>query len=97
MTPSRSRPDAASLKPEVVVSDTKETMVYSKNVASKRISSKQENMNLNCLSSSRDKSNSSGVTSWSSLPANLMKQGKVCLYSHKYISNYMTQQDIVKC
>ncbi|KAL9463618.1 hypothetical protein AB3S75_001432 [Citrus x aurantiifolia] len=76
VTPSRSRPEAASLKPEVVVSDTKETMVYSKNVASKRISSKQENMNLNCLSSSRDKSNSSEVTSWSSLPANLMKQGK---------------------
>lgn len=84
MTPSRSRPNAVSLKQELVVSDTKETLVFSKNIASKHISSKQENMNLNCLSNSRDKSNSSELISWASLPANLMKQGKVCLCSHNF-------------
>ncbi|TXG68237.1 hypothetical protein EZV62_003172 [Acer yangbiense] len=77
-TPSRNRPDAiSSSKPDqVVVADTKETVVASRNMSAKRNSSKQENVNLNCLSNGKDKNHSPETVSWTSLPANLLKNGK---------------------
>ncbi|KAA8540224.1 hypothetical protein F0562_024213 [Nyssa sinensis] len=76
LTPSRNRLDALKPKPDVAVSDTKETLVPPKIATTKRTSSKQENINSNCLSNSRDKNQSSEAMSWSSLPTNLLKPGK---------------------
>lgn len=49
-----------------------------------RSSSKQENMNSNCLSSNKEKNNFPETGSWNSLPASLLKPGKV--FIHTYIS-----------
>ncbi|KAE7999010.1 hypothetical protein FH972_003498 [Carpinus fangiana] len=76
MTPSRNRADALSSKPEFSASDNKETAVPSKSTPAKRTSSKQENMNLNCLSNNKDKNQTPETASWASLPANLLKPGK---------------------
>ncbi|KAL5755495.1 hypothetical protein ACOSQ2_020241 [Xanthoceras sorbifolium] len=77
-TPSRIWPDAVSLsRPEMAVSDARETVVPSRNMSAKRSSSKQENVNLNCLSNGKDKIHfPETVVSWTSLPANLLKNGK---------------------
>lgn len=78
MTPFRNRPDALSSKPEVTVSNIKETSVPSKSISAKRLSSKQENANLNLLLNNKEKNHSPESLLWSSsLPANLLRQGKV--------------------
>lgn len=79
MTPSRNRPDALSSRPEFSVSNTKETPVPSKSTSAKRSSSKQENVNLNMSPNKRDRNFSAEALLWSSLPANLLKPGKVPL------------------
>ncbi|XVF86948.1 hypothetical protein PTKIN_Ptkin18bG0081600 [Pterospermum kingtungense] len=68
-TPSRSRP-------EVAASNTKEATVPPKNTSVKRSSSKQENMNSNCLSNNKEKNSFPETGSWNSLPASLLKPGK---------------------
>ncbi|XWS16129.1 hypothetical protein CRYUN_Cryun34aG0058900 [Craigia yunnanensis] len=75
-TPSCSRPEVAVSKPEVVASNTKETMVPPKSTPVKRSSSKQANMNSNCLSNNKEKNNLPETGSWNSLPASLLKPGK---------------------
>jgi len=62
---------------EFSVSDNKETVVPFKKTPAKRTSSKKENMNLNCLSSNKNKYQFPETVSWASLPANLLKPGKV--------------------
>ncbi|XP_059643369.1 uncharacterized protein LOC132285218 [Cornus florida] len=74
-TPSINRPDAGKPHPDVTVSDTKETLAPLKVTTTKR-TSKQENVNSNGLSKSKDKNQSSEEISWSSLPAKLLKPGK---------------------
>uniref|UniRef100_A0A2N9EQU2 DUF936 domain-containing protein n=1 Tax=Fagus sylvatica TaxID=28930 RepID=A0A2N9EQU2_FAGSY len=76
MTPSRNRPDALSSKPDVAVYDNKDTAVPFRSTPAKRTSSKQENMNLNCLSNNKEKNQSPEAISWASLPAKLSKPGK---------------------
>ncbi|XP_022715342.1 uncharacterized protein LOC111274728 isoform X2 [Durio zibethinus] len=76
VTPTRSRPEVPVSKPEVVASNTKETMVPPKGTPVKRSSSKQENMNLNCLPNSKEKNNLPETGSWNTLPASLLKPGK---------------------
>lgn len=62
----------------MVVSDTKNSVVTSsRNMSTRRGSSKQENVNLNCQSNGKDKHHCSEIVSWTSLPANLLKNGKV--------------------
>lgn len=79
MTPSRSLANALSSKPDAAASD-KEIALSFKSTPAKRTSSKQENMNLNCLSNNKDKNPSPEAASWASLPASLLKPGKVpCL------------------
>lgn len=80
MTPSRNRSDAFSSKPDVAVSDYKETAVPSKSTPAKRTSSKQENMNFNFLSNNKDKNQSAEAILWASLPAKLSKPGKVTFH-----------------
>lgn len=78
MAPPRNRTDALSSRPEFTVSNIKETnLVPSKSYSAKRASSKQENMNMNFLSNQKDKNHSPEALLWSSLPANLLKPGKV--------------------
>ncbi|CAK9144644.1 unnamed protein product [Ilex paraguariensis] len=72
-SPSRKRPDAP--KPEAALSDKKEALTSAKFSAAK-LTRKQENINLNCLSNSSDQFQSSEAISWSSLPAKLLKPGK---------------------
>lgn len=74
----RSRTDQAAslLKPEVVVDNTKEAIVRSKSLPVKCVSSKQENINLNCSPANKDKRFLAETASWGSLPANLVKPGK---------------------
>ncbi|OMO70562.1 hypothetical protein CCACVL1_18801 [Corchorus capsularis] len=77
-TPSRSRPapETAVSKPEIVASNTKETMVTQKSTAVKRSLIKQENMNSNGLVTNKEKNNVPETGSWNSLPACLLKPGK---------------------
>lgn len=75
-TPSRNRPDALASKPEVAAS-TKEMLLPSKSMPAKRAPTKHENINLNYLPNNKDKIRSLEIISWASLPANLLKPGKV--------------------
>lgn len=78
MTPSRNRPDhALSSRPEFSVSSTKDTVLPSKSTPAKRMSSKQENLNLNLSSNNKERNSLPEPLLWSSLPANLLKPGKV--------------------
>lgn len=78
-TPSRSRP-------EVVASNTKETMVTPpKSTPVKRSSNKQENTNSNCLLNNREKNNFPETGPWNSLPASLLKPGKVYAYPERLL------------
>lgn len=76
MTPMHSQQDALVSKPEVAVSNAKESAVPVKGTTTKRPTSKQENINSNCLLNLKDKNHSSEKISWMSLPANLLKPGK---------------------
>lgn len=76
MTPSRNLADALSSKPDAAASD-KEIALSFKSTPAKRTSSKQENVNLNCLSNNKDKNPSPEAALWASLPAGLLKPGKV--------------------
>ncbi|KAM7483929.1 hypothetical protein LguiB_008512 [Lonicera macranthoides] len=115
-TPSRSRPDAPIPRPiptpiptptpNVAVFDAKEFGTTSKVLAKKRSANKQENSNLNCLSSSsREKKQSPDPVYWSSLPSNLMKPGKgmlrrrnlASLVSAEAQKEATTAANLVKC
>ncbi|XP_054782095.1 uncharacterized protein LOC129289361 [Prosopis cineraria] len=76
MIPTCDRPESLSTKQETSQCNIQETIVSSKSSYSKRSSSKQENLDLNFFSSSRDKSYTSGALTWSSLPRNLLKPNK---------------------
>ena len=77
MTPVCSQRDAVVSKTEIAVSNSKESAVPMKGTTTKRPASKQENINSNCLLNLKDKNHSSETISWMSLPANLLKPGKV--------------------
>lgn len=77
MTPMRSQRDALVSNPEVAASNGKESTMPTKGTATKRSTSKQENINSNCLSNHKDKNHSTETIAWVSLPANLLKPGKV--------------------
>ena len=77
-------------KPEVVASNTKETMVPSKSTPVKMSSSKQENMNSNCFLNNKEKNNLPGTGSWNSLPACLFKPGKVYTYPERFLCLILT-------
>ncbi|XWS12190.1 hypothetical protein CRYUN_Cryun37aG0068700 [Craigia yunnanensis] len=104
-TPSRSRPDVSMPKPEVVASNTKETMVPPKSTPVKRSSSKQENMISNCFLNNKEKNNFPETGSWNSLPASLLKPGKGMLRRKKLVSliaadaqrEASTAANLVKC
>ncbi|XP_044496088.1 uncharacterized protein LOC123218642 isoform X2 [Mangifera indica] len=104
-TPSQSRLNATSLKPEGAVSDTEEAMVPSKKLTAKHNSGRQENMNLNYLSNRKDKTHTPEFISWASLPATLLKQGKGMLRRRNVASmvaaeaqkEASTSTNLVKC
>ena len=78
MTPTRTRLEALSPKQDVAQSNIQETVIAPfKRTSTKCNSTKQENLNMNFLSSSKDKSNSTEAITWSSLPAKLLRPGKV--------------------
>ncbi|XP_061352773.1 uncharacterized protein LOC133297623 [Gastrolobium bilobum] len=73
MTPTRTRMEALSPKQDVA---QESVIAPSKRTSTKRSSTKQENLNLNVLSSSKDKSKITEAIPWSSLPAKLLRPGK---------------------
>lgn len=76
-TPTRSQLEALAPKQDVAQTNIQETVVGpSKRTSTKRNSTKQENLNLNSLSSRKEKSNSTEAIAWSSLPAKLLRPGK---------------------
>lgn len=80
-SPSRSRLEVPVSKPEVVVApNTKETTVPAKSTTVKRSSSKHENMNSNCSANNKEKNSLPETGSWNSLPASLLKPGKVYMH-----------------
>lgn len=89
-SPSNSRPEMPILKQEVALTN-KET---SKIMPLKRVSSRHENVtvNSNCLATNNNKSKSNLVETilWTSLPANLVKPGKVRSLISLVISSYFT-------
>ncbi|XP_021627600.1 uncharacterized protein LOC110626145 isoform X3 [Manihot esculenta] len=71
-TPHRNRPDSVLLKPDVGLSNAKETQMLSRSMSAKCSSNKQETTSLNA-----DKKSSPEIsTSWTSLPPGLLKSGK---------------------
>lgn len=66
-----------SPRQRVAQSNIQETVMSPKRILTKRNSTKQETTNLNVLSSSEDKSYSTEAIPWSSLPASLLRPGKV--------------------
>jgi hypothetical protein len=52
-------------------------MQPSKSTSNKRSSTKQENLNSNFLSNIQDKTNCTETISWTTLPAKLLRPGKV--------------------
>ncbi|GAU45658.1 hypothetical protein TSUD_293670 [Trifolium subterraneum] len=78
MTSTRTRFEAISTKQDVAQSNIQETvMQHSKSTSNKRCSTKQENWNSNYLSNIQDKSNCAETISWTTLPAKLLRPGKV--------------------
>ncbi|PSS18129.1 Protein of unknown function DUF936, plant protein [Actinidia chinensis var. chinensis] len=75
-TPYRNRAEAPTPKPEVAVSETKETLTLMRSTTPRNMTSKLENINLNCLPNMKNKTPLPEMMSWSSLPANLLKPGK---------------------
>ncbi|KAE8722897.1 hypothetical protein F3Y22_tig00013285pilonHSYRG00004 [Hibiscus syriacus] len=75
-TSPRGRLEVPVSKPEVVASNTKETMVPQKSASLKRSSSKHEQTDSNCLGNNKEKSTSAETGSWNSLPTSLLKPGK---------------------
>lgn len=70
------RLDEVSSKAEALQFSVKEASASSKSIPAKGISTKQENLNVNCLPNRKDKIHSSDTISWASLPTNLLKTGK---------------------
>ncbi|XP_062107411.1 uncharacterized protein LOC133818516 [Humulus lupulus] len=87
----RIRPDTLSSRPDFVISNTKETQVPPKSTSTKRLLSKQENVNLNLSSNNRDRNYSPEALLWSSLPANLLKPGKGMLRRRNLASLVATE------
>ncbi|KGN47776.1 uncharacterized protein LOC101211274 isoform X1 [Cucumis sativus] len=72
----QNRLDEVSSKTEALQLSVKEASASSKSIPAKGSSTKQENLNVNCLPNRRDKTHSSETISWASLPSNLLKTGK---------------------
>lgn len=78
MTPMRNQQqDVLVSKPEVAASNTKESVVPTKGMTARHTPSKHENLDSNGLLNLKDKNHSPDMISWLSLPANLLKPGKV--------------------
>jgi len=79
MTQTGTRIEALSPKQDVAQSNIRETVTApSVRTSAKHSSStKQENLNMNLLSRAKDKSKSTETIPWSSLPAKLLRPGKV--------------------
>ncbi|KAJ1390759.1 hypothetical protein SESBI_37166 [Sesbania bispinosa] len=106
VTPTRTRFEALSPKQDVAQSNMQETVITpSKRTSTRRSSTKQENLNLNFLSSSQDKNNCTEAISWSSLPPKLLRPGKVILRRKHLASQVVVEAQkeasaaatIVKC
>ncbi|KAM6546445.1 hypothetical protein CsatB_027181 [Cannabis sativa] len=69
----------------------KESQVPPKNTSTKRMLSKQENVNMNLSSNNRDRNDSPEALLWSSLPANLLKTGKGMLRRRNLASLVATE------
>ncbi|XP_057549249.1 uncharacterized protein LOC130827528 isoform X2 [Amaranthus tricolor] len=84
VTPTRTRPDTFPAK----VESTREALQTLKITTRKSIT-KQENINLNCSTNSKDKTqtqSSEPASPWNSLPTSLLKPGKVMLKSRDLAS-----------
>ena len=81
-TSNRNRTEELQPKQEATQSnDIQDTAIApSKSSSTKRQSVKQENLNLNSLSRNKDKNYATDAIPWSSLPANLLKPGKVITF-----------------
>ena len=86
-TSNRNRPEELQQKQEAAQSNNMQDTVIapSKSSSTKRQSVKQENLNLNCLSRNRDKNYATDAIPWSSLPANLLKPGRVITFCQCYL------------
>lgn len=75
MTPTRTRPDTLEVKAESA------REIQSLKITARKSVTKQENIDLNCSTNSKDKTETSDqqTCSWNSLPATLLKPGKVML------------------
>jgi hypothetical protein len=78
MTSTRTRFEVISTKQNVAQSNIQEPVMQPpKSTSSKRSSTKQENLNSDFLSNIQDKSNCTETISWTTLPAKLLRPGKV--------------------
>lgn len=105
LTPSRTRPDGLTTNSDIDTLNGKEAFASSKYPAIKHTSSKQENIDSNCLPNNRGKHQSSEGICWSNLPANLLKPGKGLLRRKNLASSVAaeaqkeasTAANLVKC
>ncbi|CAN1169089.1 hypothetical protein LINPERHAP2_LOCUS28202 [Linum perenne] len=87
-TPSWNRPEILPSNPEVLLSATaiKEIPVSFDSKSARGSSNKQKTKSLSSSSSNKHENKLSDVTSWTSLPTNLLKPGKVML-RRKYLAS----------
>lgn len=76
---SRTRSESFLASSDLDNSNSKEASITSKSPTMKRTTTKQEISSLNCSANTAEKHQSSDGISWSNLPANLLKPGKVLL------------------
>ncbi|KAF5743807.1 hypothetical protein HS088_TW08G00395 [Tripterygium wilfordii] len=103
--PPRNRPNTVSSREESPASYTKESSVLPRSISARRHSNRPENMDSKFLESKVDKDFSSEATLWTSLPANLLKPGKVMLRRRHLASlvaaeaqkEALTAATLVKC
>ncbi|XP_047173762.1 uncharacterized protein LOC124841520 [Vigna umbellata] len=93
MTQTGTRLEAFSPKQDVAQSNIREAVIAPSVRTSAKHSSptKQENLNMNLLSGAKDKSKSTETIPWSSLPAKLLRPGKVILRRKHLASQVVVQ------
>ena len=64
-------------KQNSTINETKEVLQLKKDLDTKRVTRKQENVNSNYILGRREKKQPLGAISWPSLPSRLLKPGKV--------------------
>ncbi|XP_027902067.1 uncharacterized protein LOC114162397 isoform X1 [Vigna unguiculata] len=93
MTQSGTRLEAFSPKQDIAQSNIREAVTAPsvRTSAKQSSSTKQENLNMNLLSRAKDKSKSTETIPWSSLPAKLLRPGKVILRRKHLASQVVVQ------